>query len=60
MKLHHVDSIQISADFPDTDAELVERLRLAIALFTLKRHVHKHADQCGGSMEGKAPDEARM
>lgn len=55
--LHHVDSITITPCFPNTDAEVVERLRLTMALFTLKRHVYKLAEQCGGNMGGTAPKE---
>lgn len=52
--LHHVDSIPISLTMSNTDSavELLHRMRLAMALYTLKRHVFLLATRLGGDVEG--------
>ncbi|KAK7692392.1 hypothetical protein QCA50_004017 [Cerrena zonata] len=55
--LHHVDSLQ--TEDADRDAELLERTRLAMLLFTLKRHVFKLAKELGGDMETHSPPAQR-
>ena len=56
IKLHHVDAIAIHPTY-HTDVELVERIRLVMAFFTIKRHTFRLAIQLGGYVEGDAPEE---
>ena len=56
IKLHHVDEIAIHPTY-HTDVELVERMRLVMAFFTIKRHIFRLSMQLGGYVRGDAPDE---
>lgn len=54
--IHHVDMIPINNGC-DCENFLLSRMRLAMALFTLKRHVLALATNLGGDVEGRSlPD----
>ena len=53
-EIHYIDQMDVGTR-PFGNDVLEERLRLAIALFTIKRHVFKLAQQLGGNMNRQAP-----